>query len=70
MPFTPSTRIGFAQPNARMLAAICATCLSERVRALRALGISLGDRPIRDGQFHPLDPPIQFRDSARKRLRR
>ena len=35
---TPSapTRIGFVHPNSTMLAATCATCSSECVRALRA----------------------------------
>jgi len=32
----PPTKIGFVQPNSVMLAATCATCSSECVRALRA----------------------------------
>jgi hypothetical protein len=36
MPFSPSTRTGFVQPNSRIDAAICATCASEWVRAFFA----------------------------------
>jgi hypothetical protein len=35
MPSLPA-RIGLVNPNSAMLAAICATCSSEWVRALRA----------------------------------
>ena len=35
-PRSPSTRMGLVKPNSRMLAAICATCASEWVRAFRA----------------------------------
>jgi hypothetical protein len=35
-PASPSTSTGLVKPNSRMEAAICATCASEWVRALRA----------------------------------
>jgi hypothetical protein len=35
-PLSPSTRIGFVQPNSLMLAAILATCAALCVRAFRA----------------------------------
>jgi hypothetical protein len=35
-PLSPSTRIGFVQPNSRIEAAISATWASECVRAFRA----------------------------------
>jgi len=40
MPALVSTRIGLLKPKATMLAAICATCASECVRALRPYGTS------------------------------
>jgi len=40
IPASLSTRTGFTKPNSAMLAAICSTCASERVRGLRAYGIS------------------------------
>ena len=35
-PLFPSTRIGFVNPNSRMLAAICAICLAVCVLAFLA----------------------------------
>ena len=40
MPALVSTRTGLLKPNSAMLAAICATCSSECVRAFRAYGTS------------------------------
>src|SRR5215204_4096035 len=40
IPPASSTKTGFVQPHSRMLAAICATCASLCVRALRAYGMS------------------------------
>src|SRR5580704_1813530 len=40
IPALVSTRIGLLKPNSSMLAAICATCVSECVLGFRAQGVS------------------------------
>src|SRR3712207_6265248 len=67
-PPSSSTSTGTVQPHSRMEAAICATCASECVRALRAEGTrrSSAQRWTSSaGQFMPDHPLAPLRGHAR-----